>query len=201
MIRRNFRRLLDKYLNDTASPEERAFLEAWFEALQFRQSTRPPFTEEELEKLKVEMLNNIQKKIEELRLQRFGPHNQGAGLLHPDQFQGKYIELIKHPSPPDILSRTILSADDICFRPMIECLSTTYRQTIIWSQFDKLSLHEIAIRLRLTTSGARSRLQRAQEKLIILVRRCCTYQYDNSGQPLSCIIRHIPGCCEFSASD
>ena len=198
MIRRNLIRLIDKYLTDTASPEERAFIDTWFDSLSTGPSCIDTLNEEQLREIGKEIFSGILRRIEELRNPLYEikqPSTSDLGYK-PALFQEKYIELVRHPPLLQPLFRPILSSDDICFQPMLQYLSLKHRQTLAWAQIDKLSMQQLAVKLRLTTSGARSRLQRAQQKLSAIVRRCCTYQYDSTGRALSCIIQNVPGCCE-----
>ena len=185
MTRRNLIRLIDKYLAGNATPDERAIIEAWLDSKGSNLTPCSPFTDEELKQIEQTLFSSIQRNIEELRSQRYS-----ANLINKSS-----IDLVKHPSLNDPQVRPFLSAEDVCFHPMIEYLSSTHRQTLIWSQLDKLSIRELAIKLHLTTTGARSRLQRAQEQLNKLIRRCCTYQYDDTGKALACLISASPGCC------
>ena len=201
MIRRNLYRLLDKYLNGHASPEEHALLESWLETFTTQSSFFEGLDDAEIKQIEEDLLKSILQRIEQLRNQRLEFNHQITGDLDyaSEHFQEKSIDLIKHPANSTLI-HPYLSADDPCFKLMLPYLPQAQRDTLIWTQLDKLPIQEVAVKLRLSASGARSRLQRAHEKLISLVRRCCVYQYDAAGQILSCMVNTFPGCCERSIS-
>lgn len=60
-----------------------------------------------------------------------------------------------------------------CLLPMIETLPETYRNAVLWSEIDSLPQREVAERLGISLSGAKSRVQRRREKLRAIVLDCC----------------------------
>lgn len=74
-----------------------------------------------------------------------------------------------------------------CLHPMIEALPETYRQAVWWSEIDGLPQREVAERLGLSLSGAKSRVQRGREKLRAIVLDCCHVEADGEG--LACAQR------------
>jgi RNA polymerase sigma-70 factor (ECF subfamily) len=75
---------------------------------------------------------------------------------------------------------------DCCLRPMIESLPPIYRDALIWTQLDGMSQKELAQKLGISETGARSRVQRAREKLKEVIISCCNYQFDRYGNVISC---------------
>ncbi|HLX40850.1 MAG TPA: RNA polymerase sigma factor SigZ [Ktedonobacteraceae bacterium] len=80
-----------------------------------------------------------------------------------------------------------------CIRDMVERLPTEYRQALILTEYDGLSQKELAGRLGISYSGAKSRVQRAREKLKTMLLDCCHFQFDRSGR----VIDYQPrlDCC------
>ncbi len=68
-----------------------------------------------------------------------------------------------------------------CLRPMIETLPETYRQAVLWSEIDGVPQREVAARLGISVSGAKSRVQRGREKLRAIVLDCCHVETDGDG--------------------
>lgn len=65
-----------------------------------------------------------------------------------------------------------------CLRPMIERLSEDYRQAITLVDLEGLPQHEAAMRLGLSVSGMKSRVQRGRRQLREMLEACCTIALD-----------------------
>lgn len=80
-----------------------------------------------------------------------------------------------------------------CIREMVERLPAEYRQALILTEYEGLSQKELAERLGISYSGAKSRVQRAREKLKKMLLDCCHFQFDHSGR----VIDYQPrlDCC------
>lgn len=78
-----------------------------------------------------------------------------------------------------------------CIKTMIDRLPTDYRQALLLTEYQGLTQKELADRLGLSFSGAKSRVQRAREKLKQMLLDCCHFQFDLSGR----IIDYQPKCC------
>lgn len=68
-----------------------------------------------------------------------------------------------------------------CLRPMIEALPETYREALRWSEIDGLPQREVAERLGISLSGAKSRVQRGREKLRAILLDCCHVEGGEDG--------------------
>ena len=86
-----------------------------------------------------------------------------------------------------------------CIREMVECLPTEYREALILTEYDGLSQKDLAARLGISYSGAKSRVQRAREKLKTMLLDCCHFQFDHSGR----VIDYQPrlNCCPPEEKD
>src|SRR6266566_4271290 len=81
-------------------------------------------------------------------------------------------------------------------KAMIGSLPDEYREALILTEYEGLTQRELAERLGLSLSGAKSRVQRAREKLRVMLLDCCHFEFDRLGK----IIDYQPkcGCCSMS---
>lgn len=95
---------------------------------------------------------------------------------------------------PDALSGLTASV-----KGMLNCLPDTYRQALELTELQGLSQVELATRLNISVSGAKSRVQRAREKLKEAFLDCCHFEFDRLGQ----VIHYEPKCshCANDSSD
>jgi len=81
-----------------------------------------------------------------------------------------------------------------CVRAMVRGLPELDRQALVLTEYQGLTQKELAQRLGLSFSGAKSRVQRAREKLRQQLLDCCHFELDRRGH----IIDYQPRChcCE-----
>ena len=65
---------------------------------------------------------------------------------------------------------------------MVESLPDDYRQALLLTEYEGLTQRELAERLGLSVSGAKSRVQRAREKLKEMLLDCCHFEFDRLGR-------------------
>lgn len=70
---------------------------------------------------------------------------------------------------------------ECCIKPFIQKLPEKYREALIATAFEGISQKDLAARLNISYSGAKSRVQRGKEKLKELIRSCCTITADRYG--------------------
>ncbi|KAA2242689.1 RNA polymerase sigma factor SigZ [Chitinophaga agrisoli] len=75
---------------------------------------------------------------------------------------------------------------DCCLRPMIETLPEIYRQALILTELEGHTQQQLADKLDISLPAAKSRVQRAREKLKEIILQCCNYEFDKYGNILSC---------------
>jgi RNA polymerase sigma-70 factor (ECF subfamily) len=75
-------------------------------------------------------------------------------------------------------------------RVFIGRLPEVYRQAILLTEYEGLTQRELAERLGISLSGAKSRVQRAREKLKRMLLDCCHFEFDRLGR----IIDYQPRC-------
>jgi RNA polymerase sigma-70 factor (ECF subfamily) len=64
-----------------------------------------------------------------------------------------------------------------CLEPGMDTLPAKYKEALILSEFEGMPQKEMAEKLGITLSGAKSRVQRAREKLKEEVLKCCYSQF------------------------
>lgn len=75
-------------------------------------------------------------------------------------------------------------------KAMVESLPDVYRQALVLTEYEGLTQRELAERLGLSFSGAKSRVQRAREKLKMMLLDCCHFEFDRLGK----VIDYQPNC-------
>ena len=65
---------------------------------------------------------------------------------------------------------------------MVNALPEPYREALYLTEYQGLSQRDLATRLGLSFSGAKSRVQRAREKLKQLLLDCCHFEFDRLGR-------------------
>lgn len=84
-----------------------------------------------------------------------------------------------------------LPADDIvgellpCVRAMVLSLPDQDRQALVLTEYQGLTQKEFGERLGLSFSGAKSRVQRAREKLRQMLLACCHFELDRRGHVIN----------------
>ncbi len=74
---------------------------------------------------------------------------------------------------------------------MIEQLPEKYSHALLLVEFEGVSQKELADRLGISVSGAKSRVQRGRQMLRDILMRCCHFEFDRYGT----IIDYYPHCC------
>lgn len=88
---------------------------------------------------------------------------------------------------PDMISDADFTNDDIshevadCLKSILDHLPEKYRVAIVLTEFESLTQRELAQRLGLSLSGAKSRVQRARVKLKEILLGCCHIEFDRLG--------------------
>lgn len=82
------------------------------------------------------------------------------------------------------------------FRRMIYSLPEPYRDALVLTELEGLTQKQLAERLGISLSGAKSRVQRGREKLKEMLNECCTFEFDRRGRVIECQPRPSGGCEE-----
>ena len=93
-----------------------------------------------------------------------------------------------------------------CLRPIVERLPEIYREAVVLADLEGITQREVAGRLGLSVSGAKSRVQRGRQAIKAMLQDCCRIQLDAGGrvtgyevQSSSC--RSSTGRCREAAVD
>jgi RNA polymerase sigma-70 factor (ECF subfamily) len=99
--------------------------------------------------------------------------------------------------PEDLPVETDFQEDDpevrlaLSLKETIDVLPGPYRQALILTEYQGLSQKELAERSGISLSGAKSRVQRARQKLRDLLLACCHFELDRRGR----VIEYYQRCC------
>jgi RNA polymerase sigma-70 factor (ECF subfamily) len=81
-------------------------------------------------------------------------------------------------------------------RRMVEMLPERYREAILWTEFEGFTQQEVAVRLGISLSGAKSRVQRGRALLKTMLLECCQFEFDRRGGIMACEPRAKVRCAE-----
>lgn len=82
------------------------------------------------------------------------------------------------------------------FRRMIYSLPEPYRDAVVLTEFEGLTQKQLAERLGISLSGAKSRVQRGREQLKQMLFDCCRFEFDRRGKVIDCEPRASSSCKE-----
>ncbi len=96
--------------------------------------------------------------------------------------------------PDDPTDRELEQGLERSVRGMLECLSPEDREALVLTEYGGLRQRELAERLGISVSGAKSRVQRARTKLRSLLLACCHFELDRHGRVMNYYPRR-GSCC------
>lgn len=100
------------------------------------------------------------------------------------------VELPEPPQPADGAERELAR----CLRPMMASLSADDREVLERVDLNGDSQADLARELGLSMSGAKSRVQRARQRLRAALEGCCAIAHDARGTPIDFHRRDGTGC-------
>lgn len=100
-------------------------------------------------------------------------------------------EIAAEPQEPELENACELR---VAFRRMIAQLPAPYGEALMLTEFEGLTQKQLAERLGISLSGAKSRVQRAREKLKEALLACCQFEFDRRGQIIECTPK-ADDCC------
>ncbi len=100
------------------------------------------------------------------------------------------IELPEEPPEADALGEI---AD--CLRSFLQHLPEKYRDAIVLTDLDGMTQGDLALKLGLSVSGAKSRIQRAREHLKGMLLDCCRLEFNAKGRVVGYECKD-PGRCQ-----
>ncbi|MDN5277148.1 MAG: polymerase sigma-70 factor, subfamily [Clostridiales bacterium] len=83
----------------------------------------------------------------------------------------------------------------LCLKNMIESLPDKYKQAIVLTQLGGLTQKELARKLGMSISGAKSRVQRGRAMLKKKFLECCKFQFDVYGNIIE--YQHKENSCKY----
>lgn len=112
------------------------------------------------------------------------------------------IDYYRSRRPTEQLPETLGSSEEVYeealvtrlasdVREMVEALPEPYREALVLTSYQGLSQKELAKRLGLSYSGAKSRVQRARERVKDMLMTCCHFEFDRRGT----VIDYYDHCC------
>lgn len=86
-----------------------------------------------------------------------------------------------------------------CVAAMVDALPATYQEALRMTEYEGLSQKELSVRLGISFSGAKSRVQRARAQIKQQLLDCCHFHFDYAGQ----IVDYQPkyACCTNKNAD
>jgi RNA polymerase sigma-70 factor (ECF subfamily) len=87
------------------------------------------------------------------------------------------------------------SRDITWLNEMIRSLPDGYREAVQMAEIEERSQQDVADRLGLSLSGAKSRIQRGRSMLKSLLEACCTFEWDGRGRLMSCDAKPNQNTC------
>ena len=82
------------------------------------------------------------------------------------------------------------------FRKMVMTLPDAYRDALLLTEFESLTQKQLAERLGISLSGAKSRVQRGREMLKTALLDCCKFEFDRRGNIIECEPRNDDCKCQ-----
>lgn len=95
------------------------------------------------------------------------------------------------PKPPSATEPSELSR---CMAPLVRQLPAPYREALELAELQELPQREVAARLGLSLSGAKSRMQRGRRLLADALHACCAIEVDARGAPVAFESRGHSSC-------
>ncbi|WP_106794170.1 RNA polymerase sigma factor SigZ [Aquimarina sp. Aq78] len=108
----------------------------------------------------------------------------------------KYNRTSKDFETSETSNETLTSELIDCLSPFINSLPEKYKQAIVLADIENVSQKDIAERLNISYSGAKSRVQRGREMLKETYEECCTISTDVYGSVIDYRAKSCNKTCE-----
>jgi RNA polymerase sigma-70 factor (ECF subfamily) len=102
----------------------------------------------------------------------------------------KSTTTLEEPEVQELPDDDIVSELFPSIRAMVHNLPELDRQALVLTEYQGLTQKELSVRLGLSFSGAKSRVQRAREKLKQMLLECCHFELDRRGH----VMNYQPRC-------
>jgi RNA polymerase sigma-70 factor (ECF subfamily) len=157
-------------------------------------------TDDILQEVFVKIINNIDKLNDKTKLRAWLYQITRNTII--DHYRSYKKDASTLEFPGDIVAEEEIEAQlseklGPCIKALVERLPDKYKAAIELTEFEGLTQREMGDRLGLSLAGAKSRAQRAREKLRHLLFQCCTFEIDRRGNILEYQSRSedSPECC------
>lgn len=135
-----------------------------------------------LQEVFIKIMNNIDKVNQSKNMQQY-IFAIARNTIY-DHFRSNELHLDYKDTPgfsEDETASLNATIADCCIKPFINKLPERYKEALLKTEFENVSQKELAQILGISYSGAKSRVQRAKEKLKGLILDCCAFQSDTYG--------------------
>jgi RNA polymerase sigma-70 factor (ECF subfamily) len=95
------------------------------------------------------------------------------------------------PAEPDLPEDDPEAALALSLKEMVDELPEPYRQALLLTEYQGLSQKQLAESQGISLSGAKSRVQRARQRLRNMLLECCHFEFDRRGR----IVDYYERCC------
>jgi RNA polymerase sigma-70 factor (ECF subfamily) len=95
------------------------------------------------------------------------------------------------PAEPELPEEDPQAELAFSLKELIDELPEPYRQALIFTEYKGLSQKQLAETLGISLSGAKSRVQRARDKLRDMLLSCCHFELDRRGR----VLDYYQRCC------
>jgi RNA polymerase sigma-70 factor, ECF subfamily len=144
--------------------------------------------EDILQDIFIKMYQNLHQLREEQRVEywlfRIAQHTVADYFRQQQSWQAPLVLEEEGSSEAEAQSRALNEEVAQWLPFMLEVLPEKYRQALYLTEIEGLSQKELAERLQISYSGAKSRVQRGREKLRETVLQCCEVATDKYGNVL-----------------
>jgi len=147
-----------------------------------RSVVNPSDVDDIMQDIFVKIIKNIEKVNQAKNLQQYiygVARNAINDYFNNGIYRNSYAEIPEIPLDVETESLNSIIADSL--KPFIDQLPEKYREAILMTEFQNVSQKELAERLNISYSGAKSRVQRGKEKLKEQLLDCCAFQNDVYG--------------------
>jgi RNA polymerase sigma-70 factor (ECF subfamily) len=107
------------------------------------------------------------------------------------------VELPEDLALPEEPGQDLAEQVGASLKQMIDCLPDKDREALVLTEIQSLTQQQLAERVGLSLSGAKSRVQRARERLKAALLDCCHVEFDRAGQ----VVRYEPRCPQCAQPD
>ena len=138
-------------------------------------------TDDLLQEVFVKVQSRISTLRDESRLQSWLYHITRNTIIDHYRKQKPEVELPETVDLPEKEQFRVLEELAECVKPMMDILPEKYRLPLLLSELEGLPQKEVAERLGLSLSAAKSRVQRGRERLKDVFTECCHFEVDQRG--------------------